>query len=213
MKHLRLFIITAILIMSILWTGAGAEVFAKGARAENAEQRIYTPYELCCMAQYYYKRTNNSTSSPAEAECLEQKDGTYAITLRTKVIDQAAGQAGTAAQEEKFHYTIYAQYTLNANAQGTDTAGKSIDLTLYSKVYTPAELCKLAQDYFFRVNDFYPPNAEAAANKDGTYTISLFESIEDADGTEHSATCGWYTVNVCGVGTDDLMMQDIDINP
>ena len=182
MKHLRLFIITAVLIMSILWTGAGAEAFAKGARAENAEQRIYTPYELCCMAQYYYKRTNNSTSCPAEAECLEQKDGTYAVTLRTKVIDQAAGQAGTAAQEEKFHYTIYAQYTLNANAQGTDTAGKSIDLTLYSKVYTPAELCKLAQDYFFRVNDFYPPNAEAAANKDGTYTISLFESIEDADG-------------------------------
>ena len=23
-------------------------------------------------------------------------------------------------------------------------------------------------------------------------------TIEDADGTEHSATCGWYTVNVCG---------------
>ena len=42
MKHLRLFIITAVLIMSILWTGAGAEAFAKGARAENAEQRLET---------------------------------------------------------------------------------------------------------------------------------------------------------------------------
>ena len=86
------------------------------------------------------------------------------------------------------------------------------DLTLYSKVYTADELCKLAQNHYYKTNDFYPPNVSYTANKDGTYTICMFEMIEDDGGTPHSATCGWYTVNVCGVGTDDLMMQNIDLN-
>ena len=90
--------------------------------------------------------------------------------------------------------------------------GKEIDLTLYSKVYTADELCKLAQNHYYKTNDFYPPNVSYTANKDGTYTICMFEMIEDDGGTPHSATCGWYTVNVCGVGTDDLMMQNIDLN-
>ena len=111
------------------------------------------------------------------------------------------------------HSTTYAQYSIGTDAKGTDTVfGKEIDLTLYSKVYTPDELCKLAQNHYYKMNDFYPPNVSYTANKDGTYTICMFEMIEDDGGTPHSATCGWYTVNVCGVGTDDMMMQNIDLN-
>ena len=90
---------------------------------------------------------------------------------------------------------------------------KAINLTRYCKIYTPEELCKLAQDYYYRTYDFYPPNADYTANKNGTYTICLYEVISDDEGTEHNATCGWLTVNVCGVGQDDLMLTAVDINP
>ena len=133
----------------------------------------------------------------------ELSDGFYEILL----FDEVKGEDGTT------HNTSYAQYRVGTDAKGTDTVfGKEIDLTLYSKVYTADELCKLAQNHYYKTNDFYPPNVSYTANKDGTYTICMFEMIEDDGGTPHSATCGWYTVNVCGVGTDDLMMQNIDLN-
>ena len=52
----------------------------------------------------------------------------------------------------------------------------------------------------------------ASTLQDGLCNPKSLEMIEDDGGTPHSATCGWYTVNVCGVGTDDLMMQNIDLN-
>ena len=176
---------------------------AAAARAENAELREYTPGELSCMSQYYYKRTSESGFYPPKVSCRDMGNGLYEIILFEEV-KEADGTV---------HSTTYAQYSIGTDAKGTDTVfGKEIDLTLYSKVYTPEELCKLAQNHYYKTNDFYPPNVSYTVNKDGTYTICMFEMIEDDGGTPHSATCGWYTVNVCGIGTDDMMMQAIDLN-
>ena len=187
----------------MIFGAAGTGAAAAAARAENAETREYTPEELSCMSQYYYKRTSESGFYPPKVSCQDLGDGFYEILL----FDEVKGEDGTT------HNTSYAQYRVGTDAKGTDTVfGKEIDLTLYSKVYTADELCKLAQNHYYKTNDFYPPNVSYTANKDGTYTICMFEMIEDDGGTPHSATCGWYTVNVCGVGTDDLMMQNIDLN-
>ena len=198
-----IYIAAAFLGISVICGAAGIGAEAAGARAENAELRQYTPYELSCMSQYYYKRTNDSGFYPPKVTCRDLGNGLYDIIL----FEEVKEADGTVRN------TTYAQYSIGNDAKGTDTIfGKEIDLTLYSKVYTPDELCKLAQNHYYKTNDFYPPNVSYTANKDGTYTICMFEMIEDDGGTQHSATCGWYTVNVCGVGTDDMMMQNIDLN-
>ena len=200
---LIIYIAAAFLGISVIFGAAGTGAAAAAARAENAELREYTPGELSCMSQYYYKRTSESGFYPPKVSCQDLGDGFYEILL----FDEVKGEDGTT------HNTSCAQYRVGTDAKGTDTVfGKEIDLTLYSKVYTADELCKLAQNHYYKTNDFYPPNVSYTANKDGTYTICMFEMIEDDGGTPHSATCGWYTVNVCGVGTDDLMMQNIDLN-
>lgn len=203
MSHNRFVILAAVLLLCFFGVSGTAGIRAYAARTENAEQRIYTPYELGCMAQYYYKRTSKDGYYPPAADCQKEKDGTYLVKVYEKV-DDGKG---------KSHDVTYAQYRLDRNAKGKDlSSGKTIDLTLYSKVYTPEELCKLAKNYYYTTNDFYPPNSEYRVNKDGTYTIRLYEVIEDESGTEHNATCCWYTVNVCGVGKDDLLLQDVDFN-
>ena len=200
---LIIYIAAAFLGISVIFGAAGTGAAAVAARAENAELREYTPGELSCMSQYYYKRTSESGFYPPKVSCRDMGNGLYEIILFEEV-KEADGTD---------HSTTYAQYSIGTDAKGTDTIfGKAIDLTLYSKVYTPDELCKLAQNHYYKTNDFYPPNVSYTVNKDGTYTICMFEMIEDDGGTPHSATCGWYTVNVCGVGTDDLMMQAIDLN-
>ena len=204
MSRNRFIILAAAMIMWISLLGSAAGIRVQAARSENADKKAYTSNELGCMAQYYYKRTSKEGLCPAEVVCEEQKDGTYLITLGDTV-RKADGETG---------FSTRAQYSIGADARGKDLLSeKEIDLTVYSKVYTPEELCKLAQNYYYTSNDFYPPNAEYKANQDGTYTIRLFEVIADEGGTEHSATCCWYTVNVCGLGRDDILMEDIDINP
>ena len=156
------------------------------------------------MAKYYYKKTSKDGYYPPIAECTEEADGTYTIGLRERV-DDGNGD---------YHFATYAWYNVNADGKGQDTmTGSSVDFTRYCKVYTPEELCKLAQDYYYRMYDFYPPDASYTSNTDGTYTICLFEIVKEDGNIEHSATCGWYTVDVCGMGQDDIMAQTVDINP
>ena len=114
-------------------------LMSKAARAENAELRIYSPGELCCMSQYYYKRTSADGFYPPGVSCRDLGNGFYEITLFEEV-KEADGTV---------HNTTYAKYSIGKDAKGTDTVlGKEIDLTLYSKVYTPDELRKLAQDHY-----------------------------------------------------------------
>lgn len=75
----------------------------------------------------------------------------------------------------------------------------------------PAILCRMAQAYYARHNEYYPPVADYAENQDGTYTLHLYEVVDDGNGMTHTATSAWYTVDAGGVGTDDLFGVPIDL--
>ncbi|MCR5575588.1 MAG: hypothetical protein K6F56_01115 [Oscillospiraceae bacterium] len=74
---------------------------------------------------------------------------------------------------------------------------------LHEGPYTPAELCRWAQIYYFVNNGFYPPEADFEKNDDGSYSIHLYE-IVNSGGSTHTATSAWYTVDEYGVGVDDI---------
>ena len=219
MKSKRLFIIMTVFLIAVsgVSTAAGMRVQAAGneetlelraqasaAKAENADQRVYTDSELCSMAKYYYMRTSSSRVYPAVVEIEHKEDDTCLISLWEK-------KPGP-EQDPSARYD--ARYSVNVYGKGVYVSkGEEIDLTVYSKVYSAEELCRLAQNYYFKMNDFYPPNADAKDNGDGTFTICLYESICDDEGNPHTSTCGWYTVDVCGMGTDDMNGARVDINP
>ena len=74
--------------------------------------------------------------------------------------------------------------------------------------FAEEELGVLAQRYYFRNSGFFPPEAEVSANEDGSFTIHLFE-IVDLDGTTHTATSAWYTVDPFGVGVNDITEEEV----
>ena len=59
--------------------------------------------------------------------------------------------------------------------------------------YTGEELARMAQLRYFVKTGFYPPEAEAVKNADGSFTIHLYEVVT-LDGVSHTATSAWYTV-------------------
>ena len=75
-----------------------------------------------------------------------------------------------------------------------------------------AELKRMAQMYCKRISGFYPPEADVEDNGDGTYTVHLYEIVPNGDGTYHTATSAWYTVNASGVGVDDLFGSAVNLN-
>lgn len=81
-----------------------------------------------------------------------------------------------------------------------------------TKEYSPEELCALAQNYYQRHNSFFPPEADWVKNDNGTYTIHLYEIVDDGDGMAHTATSAWYTVDTSGIGTDDIMGGTVNLN-
>ena len=80
-----------------------------------------------------------------------------------------------------------------------------------AKTYTTDELGAMAQRYYDRKNDYYPPEVEVIDNGNGTYTIHLYEKMDNGDGTYHTATSAWYTVDASGVGTDDIYGDAINL--
>ena len=70
----------------------------------------------------------------------------------------------------------------------------------------------MAQMYCKRISGFYPPEADVEDNGDGTYTVHLYEIVPNGDGTYHTATSAWYTVNASGVGVDDLFGSAVNLN-
>ena len=72
-------------------------------------------------------------------------------------------------------------------------------LPLEEGPFTAEELGVLAQQFYFAITGYYLPEADAADNGDGTYTIHLYEDMGD-----HTATSAWYTVDDMGYGTDDI---------
>lgn len=75
------------------------------------------------------------------------------------------------------------------------------------------ELKRMAQMYYKRISGFYPPEADVEDNADGTYTVHLYEIVPNGDGTYHTATSAWYTVNAAGVGVDDIFGNTVNLLP
>ena len=81
-----------------------------------------------------------------------------------------------------------------------------------SSAKTPEQLCVMAQDYYSRNFGFYPPEADCADNRDGTYTIHLYEIVSLGQTDNHTATSAWYTVDAFGVGTNDITGEPVDLS-
>lgn len=75
---------------------------------------------------------------------------------------------------------------------------------------TGSELAALAQRYYFTRHGFFPPIADYEKNKDGTFTIHLYEIVKMDDFT-HTATSAWYTVDKYGVGTNIITEEAVDL--
>ena len=73
------------------------------------------------------------------------------------------------------------------------------------------ELGRMAQMYYYRHHDFYPPCADVVPNEDGTSSVHLYETVDNGDGTVHTATSAWYTVDGSGIGADDISGERIDL--
>ena len=74
--------------------------------------------------------------------------------------------------------------------------------------YTAEELAEWAQIYYFTRSGFFPPETEVLKNKDGSFTVHLFETVKQ-DGVSHTASSAWYTVDEYGVGRDEITGQDV----
>ena len=88
------------------------------------------------------------------------------------------------------------------------SAGASADP---SRTYTPEELCKMAQDYYNRHYNYYPPVADYETKEGGKYQIHLYEIVDDGNGYTHTATSAWYTVDAHGIGTNDISGEAVDL--
>ena len=61
-------------------------------------------------------------------------------------------------------------------------------------MYTTDELGRLAQSYYKRHNGYCPPEVAVTDNGNYTFTIQLYETKDNGDGTYHTATSAWNTV-------------------
>ena len=73
------------------------------------------------------------------------------------------------------------------------------------------ELGRMAQLHYKRISGYYPPEAEVEDHGDGTYTVHLYEIVNDGNNAWHTATSAWYTVDAAGVGTDDIFGTPVDL--
>ena len=80
------------------------------------------------------------------------------------------------------------------------------------EAFNTDELARAAADFYERHSGFRPPEAEVLSNPDGTWTVHLFETVDDGGGQTHTATSAWYTVDEYGLGTDDILGTPVDFS-
>ena len=72
----------------------------------------------------------------------------------------------------------------------------------------------MARAYYEAQSGFFAPETECTENEDGTYTIHLYEIVEnEKENTWHTATSCWYTVDASGRGSDDITGAQITLPP
>ncbi|MBQ3704002.1 MAG: hypothetical protein II885_14780 [Oscillospiraceae bacterium] len=84
---------------------------------------------------------------------------------------------------------------------------------LQKNAESEAELERMAQIHYKRISGYYPPETDVEDKGDGTYTLHLYENVSNGDGTYHTATSAWYTVNAAGVGIDDIFGNAVNLLP
>ena len=75
---------------------------------------------------------------------------------------------------------------------------------------TAEELGRMAQMHYKRLSGFYPPVADVEDKGDGTFSIHLYEIVNDGNNATHTATSAWYTVDASGLGVDDIFGTAVD---
>ncbi len=78
--------------------------------------------------------------------------------------------------------------------------------------YTAEELARLAQIHYFITTGFYPPEADAEENPNGSFTVHLYENVKLED-FFHTATSAWYAVGANGVGVDLITGESVNLIP
>ncbi len=66
--------------------------------------------------------------------------------------------------------------------------------------YTIEELAKMAQDHYEKTEGYRPQKVEWTGNEDGTWTLHLFDVVND-----HNVTIAWLTVDAAGKAVDEIM--------
>ena len=100
-------------------------------------------------------------------------------------------------------------YTMCASDWTPDTLATAETQDILAP-YQSVELAAMARAYYLKENNFLAPEAECIKNDDGTTTIHLYEIVKDDDGSSHTSTSAWYTVDGYGKGTDDVMGNTVE---
>lgn len=133
-------------------------------------------------------------------EDLSDRFRTLSFTFQTdRVVMQALRDPATLAGGEE------------SSIQSGDYILTKSQPTAASEDFTPEQLCTMAQDYYERHKSFRPPVADYTDNGDGTYTIHLYEIVDDGENASHTATYAWYTVDKAGNGTDTIMGDEVHL--
>lgn len=77
-------------------------------------------------------------------------------------------------------------------------------------ILTPSDLGYWAQIYYFTRTGFFPPEADVTKNRDGSYSIHLYEIVKSGK-TTHTATSAWYTVDRYGDGANDITGMEVHL--
>jgi len=142
---------------------------------------------------------------------LEPEDTEGDNTVGVKRIVSRTGEA-VPFQSFTISY-VQGSMLLDADA-GTSFSGSFLftpRVVLQRSDCSERELARMAQMYYFRHNGFYPPEADVEANGDGTFSVHLYEIVNNGDGTYHTATSAWYTVDASGAGADDIFGTPVNL--
>ena len=124
----------------------------------------------------------------------------------------------TQSGEEVSYQSMTVSYVQGAMMINADAGEEFSGVFLYNpRVFlqrtgcSTAEIGRMAQLYYYRHHNFYPPEADVEQNGDGTFSVHLYEIVNNGDGTYHTATSAWYTVDASGIGADDLFGEPVDL--
>ena len=102
-------------------------------------------------------------------------------------------------------------YAVKAYVDGEWTKLTSKDIVTPA-LYSDKKLISMAKKYYKAANGYVPPIAEIDHREGHYVTIHLYEEVDDGDGSSHTATYAWYTVDDrTGKGTDDISLEKIDL--